>query len=484
MNYKLIGRYFAAMLAIEAIFMVPAAAISLGYHEPGPAKAFGICILLIAATAAALYFPTRNAKKKFYAREGMVFTGLAWIIMSVFGCLPFVMTKTIPHFTDALFEIVSGFTTTGATILTDVEHIPHGLLYWRSFSHWLGGMGVLVFMMAFFSNKGKDTGYTIHILRAESPGPEVEKLVPHMRNSSMRLYQIYLGLTILDIIFLMLGGMSAFEAVCHAFGTAGTGGFGVRNDSFASYSPYLQNVTTVFMLLFGVNFNIYFLLLLRRFRPVFKDSELKAYLGVVLASIVMICANVYPMFGTTREAVRHTAFQVASIMTTTGYATVDFNLWPSFSKTILLTLMIIGACAGSTGGGIKVARFMILWKSLRRHIRKIIYPQKVQTIRVSGQAVPEETAQGVSLYFVIYAFLLVGSVLLVSLDGFSIETNLSAVLACFNNIGPGLDVVGPTGNYAGFSILSKTILTIDMLAGRLELFPILCLVQRTTWRRR
>ena len=484
MNYKRIGNLFSAILAIEAIFMIPAACIAAYYREPEVRRAFMFCIAIIAIVALILYVLTKDAKKKFYAREGMVFTGLAWIVISLFGCLPFVLTGAIPHFSDALFEIVSGFTTTGATILSDVESVPKGLLYWRSFSHWLGGMGVLVFMMAFLSNKGKDTGYTMHILRAESPGPEVEKLVPHMRNSSIRLYAIYSILTFLNVAFLLLGKMPVFDAVCTAFGTAGTGGFGVRNDSLASYSPYIQNVTTVFMLLFGVNFNLYFLLILRRFKSIIKDTEIRVYLSIFALSSVFVCINVFRAFGTVREAARHAAFQVASIMTTTGFSTVDFDLWPSFSKTILLILMIIGASAGSTGGGIKCARLVILWRSARRYIRQTIYPQKVQSIRVTGHSVSEENISHVSLYFVLYAFLALGSMLIVSLDGFSIETNISAVLACFNNIGPGLDAVGPIRNYGDFSILSKTVLTIDMLAGRLELLPILGLVQRTTWRRR
>ncbi len=484
MNYKKIGRYLSAILGIEAAFLIPAVIIGFVSRETPAA-------LALLGTAAAcllcgviLFFLTKNAPNRFYAREGMVMTGVAWIVISLFGCLPFVITGAIPHFVDAFFEIVSGFTTTGASILPEVESMPKSLLYWRSFSHWLGGMGVLVFMMAFLSDRGKDTGSTVHILRAESPGPEVEKLVPHMRDSSIVLYVLYVILTVLNIIFLMLGGMTMFEAVCTAFGTAGTGGFGVRNDSIGSFSPYLQNVTTVFMLLFGVNFNIYFLLRFGRFREIRKNIELRVYLGFFAVSAILITLTTRFLYSGLGETIRHAAFQTASIMTTTGYTTVDFDVWPVFPKTILLILMVTGACAGSTGGGIKCSRVIILWRSLRRYVRKTVYPSKVESMKIGGQKVSEEVSSGVSLYLTLYAFVLVISFLLISLDNFSVETNLSAVLATLNNIGPGLSAVGPTANYGSYSVLSKLVLTFDMLAGRLELLPILCLMQRTTWRRR
>ena len=317
MNYKMIGRFLSAVLAIEAVFMIPAALIAVVTKEGSLALIFAGCIGLIAAVALVLYLVSRGAKARFFAREGLACVGLGWIFISLFGCLPFYLSGQIPHFIDALFEIVSGFTTTGASILTDVEALSRALLYWRSFSHWLGGMGVLVFMMVFLSDKGRDTGFTLHILRAESPGPEVTKLVPHMRDSSILLYGIYIVLTVLDFLFLVAGGMPAFHAVCLTFGTAGTGGFGVLNSSMGSYSPYLQWVTTVFMLLFGVNFNIYFALLLKRWKNVLRDSELRLYFTIVLCSIAAITLNIRPMFPSLGETIRHAAFQVASIITTT-----------------------------------------------------------------------------------------------------------------------------------------------------------------------
>ena len=484
MNYRMIGRFFSAILAIEAAFMLPAIAVSLIYGEKNVAVAYVICIAALLAVSGIFRYFGRNAQKRFYAREGLVCVGLAWLIISMFGALPFVITKEIPNFIDALFEIVSGFTTTGASILGDVEAMSKGLLYWRSFSHWVGGMGVLVFMMAFLSDKGKDTGYTVHILRAESPGPEVAKLVPHMRDSSLVLYGLYIGLTILNIIFLLIGKMPVFDAFCIAFGTAGTGGFGVRADSCGSYSPYLQTVTTVFMLLFGVNFNLYFLLILRRFKDIISDAELHVYLGVVAVSIALISINVSGTFPTIGETIHHAAFQVATIITTTGYSTVDFNTWPSLSKAIMLTLMVIGACAGSTGGGMKCSRILLMFRAAKRFIHKAVYPQRVEKVRVNDHPVSENTMNGVSLYLVLYAFILVISFLIISKDNFSVETNLSAVLACFNNIGPGFDAVGPMANYAGYSYISKIVLTFDMLAGRLELMPVMVLLTRTTWRRR
>ncbi len=484
MNYKMIGRFFAAILAIEAAFMLPAIAVSLIYHESSVAVAYVICIAALLCSSAFLYFLSRNAAKRFYAREGLVCVGLGWLIISVFGALPFVITKEIPHFIDALFEIVSGFTTTGASILKDVEVMSKGLLYWRSFSHWVGGMGVLVFMMAFLSDKGKDTGFTVHILRAESPGPEVAKLLPHMRDSSLVLYGLYITLTVLDIIFLLIGKMPVFDAFCIAFGTAGTGGFGVRADSLGSYSPYLQTVTTVFMLLFGVNFNLYFLLILRRFKDIISDAELHVYLGVVAVSTALISINILGTYTTAGEAIHHAAFQVATIITTTGYSTVNFDTWPSLTKSIMLTLMVIGACAGSTGGGIKCSRVLLMFRAMKRYIRKVVYPQRVEKVRVNGHPVSESTMNSVSLYLVLYAFILVISFLIISIDNFSVETNISAVLACFNNIGPGFGAVGPMENYAGYSWISKIVLTFDMLAGRLELLPILALLSRRTWIRK
>ena len=385
---------------------------------------------------------------------------------------------------DAFFEIVSGFTTTGSSILSDVESLSKGLLYWRSFSHWLGGMGVLVFLLAIIPASGSDKGFTMHLLRAESPGPDVGKLVPKMRQTAMILYLIYIALTVLDIIFLLLGGISLFEAVCTAFGTAGTGGFGIKNDSLASYSPYIQNVCTVFMFLFGINFSCYYLLLLRQLRGVFKDEELRLYIGTAVITAALIALNIRPLYGSWGETIRHATFQVSSIMTTTGFATTDFDLWPGFSKGLLLMLMVIGACAGSTGGGLKCSRVLLLFKSLQRNIRQVMNPRKVQVIRTNEKVVDEKIVTNTNAYLAAYVIIIIISYLLISLDGFSIGTNLSAVLACFNNIGPGFEAVGPTCNFSAFSDFSKFILILDMLAGRLEIFPILVLLSRSTWRRK
>ena len=483
MNVKMMGKFLSQIIAIEAVFLLPALGISLYRGEMAAVEGFlytlGIMILL----GGILFLSCRKAGKLFGAREGLVCVGFSWIVLSLLGCLPFVISGAIPKFIDAFFEIVSGFTTTGASILPSVEDMDRGLLYWRSFSHWLGGMGVLVFLLA-ISPSGKGTGFTMHLLRAESPGPDVGKLVPKMKQTAIILYGIYVAMTVINVIFLLCGGMSLFEAVCTAFGTAGTGGFGIKNDSLASYSPYIQNVTTVFMFLFGVNFSIYYLLLLKQFRGAFKDEELRLYVGLAVVSVALIVANIYPLYGSLEETIRHAAFQVSSIMTTTGYATTDFDLWPSFSKAILLMLMLIGASAGSTGGGLKCIRVLLLFKILRRNTRQILNPQKVMVVRSNGKVVDEKVLANTNAYLAAYMVIMILSVLLISLDGFGFETNLSAVIACFNNIGPGMAAVGPTCNYAAYSTLSKLILSIDMLAGRLEIFPILVFLSRSTWTRR
>ena len=483
MNYKMMGRFLAQIIGIEAAFMLPALFISLGYGEHSAVMGFLYTLAIIAVVGGALFLICRKAEKLFGAREGLVCVSFSWIVLSLLGCLPFFLSGAIPSFVDALFEIVSGFTTTGASILSDVEALPNGLLYWRSFSHWLGGMGVLVFLLAISSGSGKDKGFTMHLLRAESPGPDVGKLVPRMKQTAMILYIIYIVMTVLNVVFLLIGKMPLFDAVCTAFGTAGTGGFGIKNDSIASYSPYIQNVCTVFMFLFGVNFSCYYLLLLRQIRGVFKDEELRLYFGIALISIVLIVLNIRPLYASTGETIRHAAFQVSSIMTTTGFATTDFDLWPSFSKAILLMLMVVGASAGSTGGGLKVARVLLIFKSLRRSIRRILNPQKVLVVRNNGRAVDEKILDNTNAYLGAYVIIVILSFLVISLDGFSTGTNVSAILACFNNIGPGLEAVGPTCNYGAYSILSKLVLIVDMLAGRLEIFPILVLLSRSTWKR-
>ena len=482
MNYKIIGKIISQILAIEAVLMLPAVVISVCDGEMNAAKAFLVTMGITFVFSGIFALFSRNAKKGFYAREGLICVGLGWVFLSIFGCLPFVISGEISHFIDALFETVSGFTTTGSSILENVELLTRGMLYWRSFSHWLGGMGVLVFILAVLPKSKNSGGFSLHLLKAESPGPDVGKLMPKLGQTALTLYSIYIGLTALNFIALIIAKMHWFDALCTAFGTAGTGGFGIKADSIASYSPAIQIITTVFMLLFGVNFNCYYWLLLRNFKSVFKNEELRLYLGSFVAAPALITINTLKMFSSVGEGLRHAAFQVASIMTTTGFATTDFNLWPAFSKAIILLLMIMGACAGSTGGGFKCARVLILFKNLRRSIKKMLHPQSVQTIRTDGEPLRENVVEGTNVYLIAYAFIAVASFLIVSIDGFSVETNLSAVISCFNNIGPGFDVVGPMGNFAGFGVVSKLVLILDMLAGRLEIFPILVLFSGRTWK--
>lgn len=475
MNYKMMSRFEAWILAVEAAFMVPAFLISLFSDADKATLAFAVSIGILLAAAGLFALASIGARKNFYAREGLICVSLGWILLSFFGCLPFWLSGEIPRFIDAFFETVSGFTTTGASVLSDVEILSKGILYWRSFSHWLGGMGVLVFLLAVVPSGGRGEGFTMHLLRAESPGPDVGKIAPKMRQTAIVLYLVYIGLTVLNFIFLLFGDMSVFEAVCTALGTAGTGGFGIKNDSMASYSPYIQNVTTVFMLLFGVNFSCYYLILLGRVRAVLRDEELRLYIGLLVTSVALIAVNIRGLYETVGETVRHAAFQVATIISTTGFATADFDLWPAFSKAILMLLMVTGACAGGTAGGMKLARVMLLFKGLRRNLSKILHPQKVQAIRVNDKVIDEKVLANTNAYLSAYVIIIVISTLIISLDNFSMMTNFSAVIACFNNIGPGFEAVGATCNYGGFSVLSKLVLIVDMLAGRLEIFPILIL---------
>ena len=480
----MMGRFICRILALEAVFMLPAMGIAAFFREWNTVIAFagGMGITLI--VAGLLYLLSRGYKQKFYAKEGLVCVGISWIFMSLLGCIPFCLSGAIPNYVDALFEMVSGFTTTGASILPEVESLPKGVLYWRSFSHWLGGMGVLVFLLAIASGNEGKSGYTMHLLRAESPGPNVGKLVPHMKKTASILYWMYILLTVLNFMFLMFGGMPLFDSVCTALGTAGTGGFGIKNDSMGSYSPYLQNVTTIFMLLFGVNFGCYYLLIIKQVKNVLKDEELRFYVFVVLASIGLISLDIRGLYTTLEETIRHAAFQVATIISTTGFSTADFDTWGSFSKSILIFLMIIGGCAGSTGGGFKCGRALLIFKSMRRSIQQIVHPQKVQVVRLNKQTVDEKVIQNTNAYLSAYVLIVIISFLLVSLDNFSVTTHFTSVLACFNNIGPGLDLVGPAGNYGAYSAFSKIVLIIDMLAGRLEIFPILILFTGETWRHR
>ena len=484
MNVKSISRTVGLILLITGIFQLFPLLIAVIDHEPRNILAYieSLCLILLVGSALLLF--SRGGNRMFSAQEGFAATGLSWIFMSAFGALPFFLSGQIPSYVDAFFEMVSGFTTTGASILTDVEALSRCNLFWRSFSQWLGGMGVLVFLLAVVPGARKNGGTGIYLMRAESPGPSVDKLTPHLRQTAMILYGIYILLTALCIVCLLLGGMPVFDSFCIAFGTAGTGGFAIKNSSMGGYSYFLQTVVTVFMFLFGVNFSLYYMLLLRKFKAVFKNEELRLYFGIAAGSIVLIAINIGRMYNTVYEAVHHAAFQVVSIMTTTGYGTVDFEQWPAFSKAILLSLMFIGASAGSTGGGLKVSRVLLLMKSIRRTIRKALHPRRVQPVYMDGRAVSEEVCDNVNAYLAIYCVILVLSFAIISVDGFSIGTNFSAVASCFNNIGPGFELVGATQNFSIYSDLSKIILSLDMLLGRLEIFPLLLLLSPDTWSRR
>ena len=416
----------------------------------------------------------------FYVAESFVAVSLSWVLLSVMGAVPFVLSGYIPNPIDALFETVSGFTTTGASILSNVEQLPKCLLFWRSFTHWIGGMGVLVFLLSVLPMVG---GSHMNLMKAESPGPIVSRLVPKVQMTAKLLYQIYLGMTILEAVILILGKMPIFDAITITVGTAGTGGFAIRNDSLASYTAFQKNVVTVFMILFGVNFNFYFVLLMRKMGQAFKMQEVRAYFLIIASAIGIITVNTVALCGNALQAFQDAAFQVGSIITTTGYATVDFDKWPQLSRTIMVLLMFIGACAGSTGGGIKVSRVLILLKSVKKELKQYLHPSAVEKIKMDGKIVEHEVVRSTNVFMVAYVLIFTVSVLLISLDEYDLVTNFTAVTATFNNIGPGLALVGPTGNFGFFSNFSKVVLIFDMLAGRLEIFPVLLLFSRETWKR-
>ena len=484
MNHRLVGKYLGYLLIAEALFLLPCFVVSLLYREYDTLLALTLSWAICAGCGALLALTFRKADPTFYTREGFVIAGLGWLVISLFGALPFYISREIPHYIDAFFETVSGFTTTGSSILTDVEAMSHGLLFWRSFTHWLGGIGVLAFVLAVVQTKG-GIGSSFHVLRAESPGPIISKMMPKLRESVRALLLIYSGLSIINLIFLLIGKMPLFDAFCTMFGTAGTGGFGFKNDSMASYSPYLQTVCTVFMAIFGVNFSIYHLFLRKEWRAALKDEELHVYLiiffGAILSITLILFRSGILSFG---QSLHHTAFTVSSIMTTTGYSTVDFDLWPQTTRAIILTLMIAGAMAGSTGGGLKSARILILVKSMKAGMHRLLHPRSVKTLRINQKPLEDGVVQETFLYLCVYCCIAIASFILVSVDGFSMDTNLSAVLSCFNNIGPGLGTVGPASNFSMYSDFSKIILSLNMLLGRLELFPILILALPSTWRRK
>ncbi len=477
MNYRMIRNILGWLLLFEAGFMLIPLVTGICYGE-AEIRYFAVTILLCASIGT-LFVWSKPRNPTLYAREGFVIVSLSWIVLSLFGAIPFFISGCIPNYVDAVFETVSGFTTTGASILTAVEPLPKCMLMWRSFTHWVGGMGVLVFIMAFVPLSG---GQNMHIMKAESPGPSVSKLVPRVRTTALILYSIYLGLTFIQFILLLCGGMSVFEAITTAFGTAGTGGFGVLNDSMASYSPYIQIVVTVFMLLFSVNFSCYYLFLIGRLKDAF-NVELRRFITIVGAVILIITLNVRGLFDTLGEALRHVAFTVASLISTTGFATADFDAWPELSRTLLVLIMFIGACAGSTGGGLKISRLMILFRGAFNEIGNLVRPHRVKRVTIDGHPIEPEVVRATNMYMMWYVLLFTLSVILISFDDHDLITNFTAVTATINNIGPGLGLVGPTGNFAFFSLPSKLVLIFDMLAGRLELFPMLVLFAPATWKK-
>ena len=479
MNLSMVVYMLGRVLFVEGALMGLPLIVSMIYRESQGVVSFLVAMALCLLLGGVCSF--RKPKNKvFYLREGFVITSLAWIVISLFGCLPFLLTGAIQDPISALFETVSGFTTTGASILTDVEVLPKGILFWRSFTHWIGGMGVLVFILMLQSPSG---GSDTNLMKAESPGPQVEKLVPKLQETAKILYGIYIVMTLVQIVLLLAGGMPLFDSVTTAFGTAGTGGFGIKNDSIAGYSPYLQWVVTIFMILFGVNFGAYFLLLQKKPKRAFGIEEVRCYFIIILVAIALISMNTWNMFESGADTIRYAAFQVGSIITTTGFATADFNLWPQFSRTILVILMFVGACAGSTGGGTKVSRLVVLCKTVKKEIHHFIHPNGVSKVKVGGKTVPHEVGRSINVFFATYMLIFAGSVLLVSLDNLDLTTTFTAVTSTINNIGPGLELVGPTGNFSCFSWFSKLVLIFDMLAGRLEIFPMLLLFKRETWRK-
>lgn len=479
MNHKTIFYIIGWILKFEFIFLLLPAFTGLFYKE------FTDSLVYVAVAIACLLLghllTTLGAiSGQLYVREGFVSVSLGWVVMSIFGALPFVFTKGIPSFTNALFETISGLTTTGASILTDVEALSHANLFWRSFTHWIGGMGVFVLVMAILPMMG---GSTMNLMKAESPGPSVGKLVPRVKDTAKILYTIYLVITVCQIIILLLCKMPLFDAITTTFGTVGTGGFGIKNTSLASYSPAIQNVVTIFMILSGINYTAYFCIISKQFKEAFTLEEVRAYLIIIVTAIAVICMNTLHMYKNIAEALRHAAFQVGSIITTTGFATTDFNTWPQLSKTILVILMFIGACAGSTGGGIKVSRIIILFKTIGKELNMLIHPRMVKKIKLDDRPIAHEVIRSTNVFMAVYWVILLISVLFISIDNFDFTTNFTAVVATLNNIGPGLEMVGPTQNFSIYSTFSKYVLMFDMLAGRLELFPMLILFHPACWKK-
>ncbi len=479
MNRKMILHILGKMMGVEGLLLLIPAFVGLIYQEK-----CAVYFVITAAVLAVIFLLTGRKKPEntmLYGKDGLLIVSSAWILWSLFGALPFFLSGSIPNYMDAFFETVSGFTTTGSTILKNVEVLPQCMTFWRSLTHWVGGMGVLVFVMV-LTNLGKQSA--IHLMRAEVPGPEKDKLVPKSRTTAQILYGMYFILTAIQVVLLLLGGMNLFDSLIHAFGTAGTGGFSNYADSVGHFdSAYLDGVITVFMILFGINFNLYFFLAIREFKLVFKNEELRAYLIIIAGAILMIMANIYPIYGSVGEAFRYSAFQVASIITTTGYATADYMLWPQFSRCVLAALMIIGACASSTGGGIKVSRLLISLKSIYKEIKQMLHPKSVNVVKLNKKKLGEDTIRNVYVYLLAYITLAIVSVLIVSLDNFDFETTVGSVITALGNVGPGLGMTGPVGSFADYSLLAKFVFCLDMLAGRLEIFPFLMLFSYV-WRKK
>lgn len=480
MNFKMIAYILGNMLRLEGLLMVVPAALAF-YHGEVPALKAFLTAIAVCAVIGTVMESREPENKRIYGREGFVVVALSWIMMSVFGALPFYLSGAIGGIADCLFETVSGFTTTGATILSDIEALPMSILFWRSFTHWIGGMGILVFMLAILP-MGDDR--SMYLMRAEAPGPVVSKLVPKVKSTAKLLYTIYIVMTLLEMTLLFLGGMPLFDSVVNAFSTAGTGGFAIKNASIAAYgSVYFEYVIMVFMFLFGVNFNLYYLLLIRDYKNALRNEELRYYGAIVVIAVLAITANIYRLYPTLESAFRHAAFQVTAIITTTGFATANYELWPEFSRTLIFCLTILGACGGSTSGGLKVSRFIILLKMAAREIRHIIHPRSVNLIKLDGYKVEDDVTHGVTGYIIVYILLLLGSFIVISLDNFDFTTSLTSVVTCLSNVGPGFGMVGPEDNFGFFSGFSKLVLCMDMLLGRLEIFPILMLFAPSVWRK-
>lgn len=479
MNRKMILHILGKMMGVEGLLLLIPALVGLIYQEK-----CAVYFVITAAVLAVIFLLTGRKKPEntmLYGKDGLLIVSSAWILWSLFGALPFFLSGSIPNYMDAFFETVSGFTTTGSTILKDVEVLPQCMTFWRSLTHWVGGMGVLVFVMV-LTNLDKQSA--IHLMRAEVPGPEKDKLVPKSRTTAQILYGMYFILTAIQVVLLLLGGMNLFDSLIHAFGTAGTGGFSNYADSVGHFdSAYLDGVISVFMILFGINFNLYFFLAVREFKLVFKNEELRAYLLIISGAVVMIMINIYPIYGSMTEAFRYSAFQVASIITTTGYATADYMLWPEFSRCVLVALMIIGGCASSTGGGIKVSRLLISLKSIYKEIKQMLHPKSVNVVKLNKKKLGEDTIRNVYVYLLAYITLAIVSVLIVSLDNFDFETTVGSVITALGNVGPGLGMTGPVGSFADYSLLAKFVFCLDMLAGRLEIFPFLMLFSYV-WRKK